>query len=408
MKIAFISYWSCPLTKFGVLASGGMNVYMINLALSLGEMNHQVDIYTRVHKEADEYIKQLNDNVRVIHLSLSDSDHQKNTAIFADVIIKYISQNNLSYDILHAHYYYSGLAALKVGRFINLPVIQTFHTLGELKKRYAGIYSDSRIASERKIVSEVDAIIASTELEKKDLIDVYQSDKGKIFVVHPGVDHDIFRPIERHAARKKLRFAKRQKIILFVGRIDPVKGLTLLVDAVALLSDKFWHFKDNFRVYLIGGDIESKYFWKRKEVKKIKRMITEKHLACCVHFTGSKPYQLLPYYYSACDVIVMPSVYESFGLAVLEAMACSCAVIVSKVGGLKYLVNDSVNGRFFQSGSSRSLAMVLWDLLNDRKQREALGKNGVITSNKFCWDKQAKKTLTVYNKLREKYQKPTL
>jgi D-inositol-3-phosphate glycosyltransferase len=393
MKIAMISYWSCPLTRLGVLKSGGMNVYILHLVHYLARLGHDVDVYTRTHKGGDENLIKLDKNARIIHLSAADTNsYTKN-------VLQYIKKHSLSYNIIHAHYYYSGLIGCGLKKELPVPLVMTFHTLGMMKKLYLGINDKRRINFEKKVVSCVDGIIASTDLEAVELMRYYQAEKNKIFVVPPGVNHHVFKKYNQSYSRSKLKIDKNKRVILFIGRIDPVKKINLLIEAVAKLTKIHPSFINNFRVFLIGGDIGSREFWHDKEVKKIKYLIGEKNLECCVKFIGSQPYNLLPFYYSAADVVVMPSVYESLSFVVLEALACGSTVLASRVGGMTFLIRDKINGRHFESNDYDSLSSILWELLNDKKQRAILSKNAIVSTKNYCWEKQVNKMLSVYKKL---------
>lgn len=398
MNIAFISYWSCPLTRLGVLSAGGMNVYVLNLANNLGMLGHKVDIYTRAHKEFDEKIIKTHLNVRIIHFTSKHKNLYDDATFFARRIIDFTVKNSLSYNILHSHYFYSGLVGLTLSRKLSLPIFITFHALGITKAFYAGIRDEKRITTERKIVGAVDGIISSIQLERTELIRSYKADGQKIYIVPPGVNHKIFKRIDKKNARMKIGINGDEKIILFVGRIDPIKGITLLIDAVYKLAEVHKNFRNNFKILLIGGDIENREFFRHPEVIKIQALLERLDLACCVKFIGSKPHNVLPYYYSAADLVVMPSKYESFGLVVLEAMACSAAVVASRVGGLSYLISDRVNGRLFRSGDVPGLREIIWELLTDGRQRKQLGEQAVITSKNYCWDIQAKEIVSIYKK----------
>lgn len=404
MKIAFISYWSCPLTRLGVLRGGGMNVYVLNLADSLGKLGYQIDIYTRSHRENDERIIETHPNVRVIHLAGMHRDLYSDILLYSNRLRRFIQKNSLFYDILHTHYYYSGLAGLALEKRLSIPTVITFHTLGAMKDFYGGIKDAGRIKAERRIIDQIDGIIASTPLEEKDLIEAYQANRKKIIVMSPGVNHHIFKKYSKIYSRKTLKLPQEKKIILFIGRIDPIKGISQLIEAVGKLAIKYSSFKNNFEVLLIGGDISSRQFWKNNEVRKILKLIEEKHLGCCVKFIGSVQHNLLPYYYSASDVTVMPSVYESFGFVVLEAMACGSAVLASKVGGLKYLIRDGVNGRLFEMGNTNQLSDLIWELVNDEKQRIKLGYKAIKSSQRYCWDKQAQKIVGIYKHIIHLYE----
>ena len=399
MKLAFISYWSCPLQRLGVLNAGGMNVYVYNLAVSLGKLGHKIDIYTKTHNTKEQKILELNQNIRLIHLPVTYKDPYLDINPYANNLTKYIQSNNLHYDVLHAHYFYSALIAKVLSDKLKLPTLVTFHTTAAVKYVYGGSKDKKREKWETAIVRDSNAIIASTELEKHDIMKYYYGDPEKIFVISPGVNHKVFKYHPQLPSRKKLQLPQSKKIILFVGRIDPIKGIDLLIKAVSDLTKKYPDFENKFRVLLIGGDLKSRNFWRNTEVIKIKKLISSRKLDCCVKFLGSKAHNLLPNYYCASDVVVMPSLYESFGLVVLEAMACGSTVIASRVGGLKYLIKDGFNGRLFENGNISQFAKILWELVNDERSQSSLGKNAVLTSQKYCWSDQAQKILGVYKKM---------
>ena len=380
MQIAFLSYWSCPRSPLGVLSSGGMNVYILNLAAELTKLGHRVDIFTKSHSPHKSHIINIRKNIRLIHLK----------GHIVTNLTGFIKKNSLRYDILHAHYYYSAEIGVEVSRQLKLPLAVTFHTLGEMKKIYAGIIDKSRIETEQGIVGKADALIASTELEKDELIRYYQADPEKIHVVIPGVDHRLFRPKNKAFSRRKLNLPPNKKIILFVGRIDPVKGINLLIEAAGEIEAE---------VILIGGDIKSRRFWQNREVKRIKENIESKKLEDRIKFLGSKAQRLLPWFYSAADLVVLPSVYESFGFVILEAMACAAAVVVSRSGGLKYLIEDGKTGTFFESGNPADLADKLKKLMRSEKQTVQMGIRAYQESQKYCWDKQAAKMVEVYRRI---------
>ncbi|OGF98909.1 hypothetical protein A3D78_07175 [Candidatus Gottesmanbacteria bacterium RIFCSPHIGHO2_02_FULL_39_14] len=398
MKIAQISYWSCPLMQFGVFTAGGMNVYLYNLANVLAKQNILVDIYTRFHHEQhDEYLKLL-PNVNLIHLK-SPQDNRLNPQNFASEILKYISLKKINYDLLHAHYYYSGLAGLILKSALKLPLVQTFHTLGEMKKKYVGNVDPRRIAIEKEVIWKADILVASTPIEKRQLKGFYKSDPDKISVINPGVDHKLFFPRDKVQSRTKLKIPPDKKIILFVGRIDPVKGLNILLEAILAIVSKHPEFKNKYQVLLIGGDITNRNFLLNSEVKKILLFLEKNDLSLCTKFLGNKPHHQLPLYYSASDLVVLPSFYESFGLVVLEAMSCRACVLSSKIGGLPFLVHDGVTGSLFKSGDVQNLTEKLTVLLDDDQKRLRLGKMAYQVSLEFSWDKHARSMLSLYQKL---------
>lgn len=398
MKIAFISYWSCPMTRIGVQTGGGMSIYLFNLANHFAGLGHTVDIFTRTHRDNDEKVLNTHKNVRIVHLRQESKDLYRDTSSFANKILSYIKKENICYDLLHAHYFYSGLVGIYLKKTIKLPLFSTFHSLAIPKKIYAGIGEPERIKKEIEIIENSEGIIASTEIERRDLISLYSACRKKIFVIAPGVNHQLFKIRNQRYCRGKLKLPLDKNIVLFVGRIDPIKNISVLIQALSRLHDHYPNFKHKVLNLLIGGDIHSRNFWKQREVVKIDKLIKEKNISCCVKFIGSKPMSILPYFYAASDLVVMPSKYESFGLVILEAMACARAVVASKVGGLKILVKDKENGRLFESNNHVQLAQIIWELIGNSKQRKILGTKAYRYSQAFGWDKQAEKIIKIYRK----------
>jgi D-inositol-3-phosphate glycosyltransferase len=394
MKIMIISYWTCPWTRFGELSAGGLNVYVVNLANHLARLGHFVDVYTRKHKEEEDRRLKIEKKVRLIHLSQDSPDLFKDTHKFADKILQSMKKNRFSYDIIYAHFYYSGLVGIVLRERLFLPLFFTFHSLG-IRELDVDLKYPEREIKEKAIAERVDKIIASTDFERKDLIQYYQAQKEKIVIIPPGVEHGIFKKYPKNDCRKRLDLPSNEKIILFVGRIDPNKGISFLVKAVKKLISKY-SFRDNLQVLLIGGNIKARYFWSHPEVKRLKILISENALSCCVKFIGSKPYDLLPYYYCASDIVVVPSIYESFGLVILEALACGSCIVASKVGGVPDLIEDKVDGRLFEKGNIVQLSRILNDLLCDEKEMKRLGDNGMFKSKLFSWEKQAGKVIEVF------------
>lgn len=396
MRIAMISYWSCPLTPLGIGTAGGMNVYVLGLAQALGELGHTVDIYTSAHHEADSVDSAPHPNVSVIHLHRSAADPYADIDYFCEQVAEMAGRRGVPYDALHAHYYFSGLVGLRLRERMHLPLFVTFHTLGTMKQRYLGIEDRRRIRAESAIVARADGIIASTELEAADVMEWHQVPAYMIHTAHPGVDHHLFRPQDRASARKRVGLPEEAKIILFVGRIDPIKGIHLLIDACARLVARDTPEPCSGQLLVIGGDPENESFWATGEGRRLRRQIHDQQLEQRVAFIGSRPHAELAAYYAAADLVAMPSAYETFGFVALEAMACGACVVASRVGGLQYLIQDRQNGRLVEPNNVEELAAIMGELLRDREERERLGRNAAASSYRFCWSRQAEQVLAVY------------
>ncbi len=387
-----ISYWSCPLARLGVASAGGLNVYVLNLAQALGELGHEVDVYTREHPSSDDVATNLHPNIAVRHIRQCDDDLYEDVRCFADGVVALGQQHGRQYDVIHAHYYYSGLVGMALQERLNAPLVMTFHTLGIMKKVVVGTEDHRRIDAETRIIEEADAIVASTELEKVDLMSWHDVAEGKVQIVHPGVDHHIFQPYGRAKSREQLGIDPDDRIIVFVGRIDRIKGIDILVDAFAKLSTG----DQTTKLLLIGGEPENEAFWRTPEAAALRQQIATHRLEGRVITLGSQTQERIARYHAAADLVVMPSAYETFGFVALEAMACGACVIASRVGGLQYLIDDGVDGRLFEQGNVEELTTIMDELLADQPQRERLGREAFAASYRYCWSIQAEKMLMVY------------
>ncbi len=414
MKIAVISFHTCPLSRLGVMDAGGMNVYILSLYKELAKLGWQIDVYTRFRGYEKEQVVYAASGFRIIHIPLSKVDLTKQylrgfVDEFVTGIVNFAAQKEISYDVMHAHYFLSGLAALKLKERWSIPLVSTFHTLGVMKRLYGGRQDTQRIEDEKQIVNNSDRLVVSTPLEGDELVSYYQADRNHVEVVTPGVDHTIFKPRDKHEVRKQLGIPLDRKVIVFAGRIDPIKGITVLIEALGNLRATHAEFHECVCTYLIGGDIEKDEFWELPEVVKIQSLIKKHNIDCCVEFIGAKPHDELALYYTAADVVVAPSLYESFGLSTLEAMAAGSTVVASKVGGLSFLIQDTVTGRLFTNKSSIDLARVLEDVVHDTAARTILGRNAFEFAKQFSWSKQAQKIANIYQQFlnpKSEYRNP--
>lgn len=402
MNIGMISYWSSPLARVGVWEAGGMNVYISGLATALTGLGHRVDIFTRSYPGEKNKITKVGPYLRVIHFPARNKDLYSNLSPFSQNILEFTKREKISYDILHSHYYYSALIASELKSF-HIPLVHNFHSYGILKSKHLGITDAKRLASEKRICSFADAILTSTPIEKKDVIQFYSADEGKVFVISPGINHNVFRPYNKEFSRKKLNLATGKIYILFVGRIDPVKGIPVLIKAVSQILQRDVSLRERMEVLLIGGDISSRKFWMQEEVKIITKSIKKKNLEKNVRFMGSRSNNILPYYYSASDIVVLPSSFESFGLVILEAMACKACIVASKAGGPEYLIRDGRTGFLFDRENAGQFGDILYDLILNPKKRAESGKNAMGRSMDFCWSSQAEKIVELYKKIIQKY-----
>ncbi len=367
LNIAMISIHSCPLAVLGGCDTGGMNVYVRELARELAKRGHSVDVYTKAHQPEHGPAINLGQNVRIIHLDTGVDEDMPKIAIYdyiqrlSDIAENFRKHNQLKYDLIHSHYWLSGLIGKDLQALWHVPHMAMFHTLGAIKNGLGigEIEPELRIESEREVISGCDRVIASTAGEKQELVKLYSASADKISVIPCGVNLDLFRPVDREQARRELGL-DHQKVILFVGRMDPLKGLEQLLTAMTRM--------DGDRpplLMIVGGDTQS-----RSQVQAIQNMTQNLHIEERVRLIGPVSQNKLPIYYSASDVCAIPSYYESFGMVALESLACGTPIVATDVGDLKNIIRNNGTGRIVPDNSPHRLASEITDLFHRTENEE--------------------------------------
>ncbi len=394
MKILIISYHTCPENKLGSKDSGGLNIYLHEISNELGTKGHTVDIFTREHDIRDPLEIEINNNSKVIHLNagdLAEEKHQMHNYIdlFTSNLINYIDEQNLQYDLIYSNYWMSGIVGELISEKLKIPHIITFHTMGLTKRsvNYLENESDFRIENELDLIKKSDAIVVPTHQEKENLILNYKSDNN-IYIVSPGVDLEKFKSKNKFESREKLGLSQTTKILLSVGRLEPIKGYDVLINALSFLniSDDF-----DVRLLIIGGDSKS-----QNELERLNSLKLKHGLSNQVNFLGAIDHDELPIYLSAADVFVMPSAYETFGIAALEASACNLPVIAPQVGGLKSVVKHGQTGFLSVNKSPESLMHYLEILLKNKPLRELFGVNSRLHAMNYSWGKSSEDLISVF------------
>jgi D-inositol-3-phosphate glycosyltransferase len=403
MRIAMLSYHTCPIATLGGKDTGGMNVYVRELTRSLGTAKIRVDVFTRSQDEhVPHVIHDLGNGNRVIHIPagpetpLPRDRWAEFIGAFSDGILRFQEGGKDPYDLIHSHYWLSGLAGLRLRREWGVPMVQMFHTLGVMKSRLGGTIEDrDRIAAERSLLASADRVIAATPAERMQLQWLYQADLRKVVVIPPGVDLAVFRPMVQAKARERIGMIGEGQMILYVGRIERLKGIETLLRASAILQDRGVLTPPCPCVAVIGGDPENP----REEMSFLQELRTALNIQNVVQFLGRRPQNELPWYYSAAQVVVMPSQYESFGMVALEAMACGTPVVASGVGGLLYLVRDGKTGFHIPDSDPGALADKLQLLLSDEHLRNELGRHAASVARSYSWDRITDQVLTLYESM---------
>ena len=354
LKIAMLSIHSDPIGELGTKDTGGMSVYIRELARQLGKRGHHIDIYTRMLKSEDRSITQLYENVRLIHLGIPNGGTLSKQALypylskFFQALEVFRRSENQRYDLIHSHYWLSGRLGTRAQKLWDLPHVTTFHTLGEVKNQ-TGIDAHEpwfRVVAEKDIVQKCHRILALTNRERESLISLYDAPPKKIGVVPCGVNLDLFYPQGKAAARHKLGLDSDDIILLYVGRFESIKGLNLLLEAMTYLDAN-----QRLRLVVVGGDDDS-----TPEFRTLAQATRDWRIGEKVSFIGRVDQQNLPTYYGAADVLVLPSYSESFGMVGLEALACGRPVVTTPVGAVDRLVHSTQAGCVVPGHTARSLA----------------------------------------------------
>lgn len=399
-----LSYHTSPLAVLGGKHSGGMNVYVRELSAQLAKRGHSVHIFTRGNEYGEQ---EVGEGARLISLPAGpNTEIEKNKLAafipeFADQISSFAAKNNLKYDLIHAHYWMSGLVGLELKVKWGIPMVMMFHTLGLVKNRITvlgGLESDERIRGERRVLAGADMVVAATPAERADLQWLYELPSAKATVIPPGVDLVQFQPMDKIQARADLGLPNDEKEILFVGRIEALKGIDTLIRAAHLLAITS---STKFRVEVIGGDVEEGLEQMESEMVRLQELVKSLGLQDRVRFLGSRRQRDLPTYYAAADVVVMPSYSESFGMVALEAMACGRPVIASRVGGLAYLVQDGVTGFHVQEGNAEEMAERVQQIFSNEAQLESMGVAAREEAKRYSWEKAALQIEGLFRKLQK-------
>jgi D-inositol-3-phosphate glycosyltransferase len=411
MRIAMLSYHTCPLATLGGKDTGGMNVYVREITRQLGAMGIHVDVFTRSQDEhVPHVLHDLGYGNRVVHIPAGPEHPMPKKELtaylpqFVEGIQEISTSKNLVYDLIHSHYWMSGIAAIQLKKTWHIPFLHMYHTLGVMKNRVAQspqqVEGDYRIEGERQVLEAADKIIAATQAEYAQLLWLYQADVNKILIIPPGVDIGRFYPIQSDEAKEYIGVPPCGRMVLFVGRIEPLKGLDVLIEAIGLMHQKADFKEKPFCLVIIGGDSdETRIHDDNLEQARIKQLAEEHGLSNLVTFLGKKSQDSLPYYYSAAEAVVVPSQYESFGMVALEAMACGTPVVASQIGGLAYLVQDGVTGFTVPVDDPHELAQKLESILLDPDLHQRLGMQAVKVAQAYAWEKIAQKLLVVYDEL---------
>jgi D-inositol-3-phosphate glycosyltransferase len=402
-----LSVHSSPIAQLGGKEAGGMNVYVRELSRELGRRGIGVDIFTRSQDADTPTTVALDRGVRVVNLHTGPNvPYDKNWVL--DYMPEFVSRvrcfadgQDLTYDLIHSHYWLSGAAALGLRRSWGVPVVHMFHTLGAMKNQVARAAEERetnrRITIERNLLESADAIVAATPLDRAQMVWHYGAEAERVRVVPCGVDLRRFQPRDMADARATLGLPDApHRLLLLVGRIEPLKGIDALIQALALLFERRPEWRGTLSALVVGGHSEGERARWNAEQRRLDMLRAELGVADALRFVGAHAQDQLPLFYAAADIVTMPSHYESFGMAALEGLASGRPVVATSAGGPAFVVEDGASGLLTPPDNPPALADRLERLLADDALRQRMGEAAAERARRFGWPTVACDILRVY------------
>lgn len=399
MRVAILSMHTSPLAPLGGRETGGMNVYVRQVAAQLADLGVDVDVFTRRTDPSTPETEAI-EGARLVHVTAGPPAHLEkeqlvaHVAAFAEGVQAFRASEALDYDLIHSHYWLAVEAGTQLARTWDVPHLAMFHTLGDVKLRARASEHEpeARLEAERRLVHTVDHIVAATAHERQLLRQLYRVQPQRVAIIPLGVDLTRFTPQPQAEARAALGLESggegegHKHVVLGVGRIEPLKGFDILIRALAEMTER-----DHVTLLIVGGDERA-----APEVARLRATADEVGVSDRVRFAGAVPHEELPCYYSAADVVAVPSFYESFGLVAVEAMACGVPVVASRVGGLTSTVADGRNGYLIPWRCPGPFAEKLDLLLENESLRQALGAAAARSMQAYSWGAVAASLLELY------------
>ncbi len=398
-----ISLHTSPLDQPGTGDAGGMNVYVIELSRRLAARGLDVDVFTRATSSALPATVEAADGVLVHHVhagpfeGLTKTELPGQLCTFAREVLRAEATQPIGhYDAVHSHYWLSGqVGALARDRW-QVPLIHSMHTMAKVKNA-ALAEGDAaepvaRVIGEEQVVEAADLLIANTDVEAGQLIEMYDAAPDRVHVVHPGVDLEVFRPVDRTLARVALGLDADAVVLLFAGRIQPLKAPDVLLRAVAVLLQNSPELRSRVVVPVVGGPSGSGL----ERPTALVDLAAELGIADVVRFVPPVDQRTLSQWYSAATLVAVPSYNESFGLVAVEAQAAGTPVVAAAVGGLRTVVAHEVSGLLVDTHEPADWAAALRRLIEDPDLLARMRSGAVRQAAEFSWERTAQATLRAY------------
>jgi D-inositol-3-phosphate glycosyltransferase len=403
-RVAMLSVHTSPLDQPGTGDAGGMNVYIVELARQLALNGIEVEVFTRATSGSLPPVVELSPGVLVRNVvagpfeGLAKAELPGQLCTFAREVLRTEAVHEPGYyDVVHSHYWLSGQVGSLARDRWRVPLVHSMHTMGKVKNQ---LLADgdaeeprTRLIGEQQVVDAADLLVANTAAESGQLVDLYGADPGRVRVISPGVDLDIFRPGDTADARRRLDIAANAVVVMFVGRIQPLKAPDIVVRAAAELLDRNPGLRDRLVVPVIGGPSGTGLDTPQSLVA----LAAELGVVDVVRFVPPQPQTVLADWYRAASTVVVPSYNESFGLVAIEAQACGTPVVASRVGGLTTAVADGASGFLLDSHDPAGYASAIDKIVSSPALQSAMREKAESHARHFGWARTAEQTLVAYD-----------
>ncbi len=407
LNIAIISMHTSPMGQPGTGDSGGMNVYVREMASALARMSCNCFIFTRASDESDCEEIVTEPGVTVFNIKAGPDTHvdKEDLINYVDEFyenvknkIELLNYQGIYMDVIHANYWLSGLVGHKLKHYFELPLIVTFHTLDRVKAEFSpedacGINQEIRQNSEKEIIKCADILLASCEMESTQLSEMYGANMNKIKIVPLGINHAFFCPGNKEQAKNAIGCGEFGPLLVFVGRIQPLKGLSIAAQIFELVKRTY----PAAGLLVVGGPSGHLGY---AELEKTNKFLREASLLESVVFLEPQPHEILSTIYRAADICVVPSSSESFGLVALEAMSCGTLTVASAVGGLNSLVVDGYNGYLVDNRDASEFANKILTAIKDSQTYNTIITNAIHYSRNYTWKSSALKFMRIASEVK--------
>jgi len=402
-RVAMISLHTSPLDQPGTGDAGGMNVYVIELSKRLAQRNIEVEIYTRATSSELPPMVEAFPGVHVRHVhagpfeGLSKGELPGQLCVFAREALRAEAGHDQGwYDLVHSHYWLSGQVGALVRDRWGVPLAHSMHTMAKVKNEALADGDTpepmARLIGEEQVVEAADMLIANTDLEAKQLINLYDADPARVEVVHPGVDLDLFHPVGQRIARARLGLPADAVVLMFAGRIQPLKAPDVLLRAVAVLLERDPSLRQRLVVPIVGGPSGTGL----EHPESLAQLASSLGIMDVVRFIPPVAQSTLVDWYSAATLVCVPSYNESFGLVAVEAQASGTPVVAAAVGGLTTVVRDGASGLLVEGHDPADYARAIDRIVGQPQLRAELAAGALEQAAHFAWERTADRTIAMY------------